>query len=122
MTVGQIAGLAAAIAFIVLVGFIVPILLKLRKTVENVNSFIASTEKEIIPTLNKLQTTIEEINQELSKVNQATASLQAATARIDTISNLVQEVVSSPLIRMASYSAGVSSAVRTFVKKKPKTS
>jgi uncharacterized protein YoxC len=120
MTIGTIAGVAAALAFIILVIFIIPILLEFRKTVERVNDFIASTEREVMPTLNKLQTTVEEINDELAKVNETTASVQQVTKRVDNIANLVHEVVSNPLIKVASYSAGMSGAVRTFLGNRPK--
>lgn len=110
------AAIIAAGAFVVLIAFIVPILLQVRKTIATVNDFIESTEKEIMPTLNKLQTTVEEVNQELSKVNETTASVQSAVNKVEHITKLVQEVVSSPLIKIASFSAGLQGAARSFLK------
>lgn len=118
MSVSQWAGIIAAVAFVILVIFIIPILLQLRKTLATLNQFVERAEREILPTLNKLQTTVEEVNEELAKVNDTTASVQDAAKKIDNIVRVVQEIVSSPLIRVASISAGVQGAVRAFLKRK----
>lgn len=117
MSPSQWAGIIAALAFVVLIGFLIPILLQLRKTLSVLHQFIERAEREILPTLNKLQTTVEEVNQELGKVNDTTASVQDAAKKIDHIVRLVQEIVSSPLIRVASISAGVQGAVRAFLRR-----
>lgn len=121
MSLSQWAGIIAAVAFVILVIFIIPILLQLRKTLATLNQFVERAEREILPTLNKLQTTVEEVNQELAKVNDTTTSVQDAAKKIDNIVRVVQEIVSSPLIRVASISAGVQGAARAFLKRKKRS-
>lgn len=117
MSASQWAGLIAVGAFVILIIFIIPILLQLRKTLATFNQFVERAEREILPTLNKLQTTVEEVNQELAKVNDTTSSVQDAAKKIDNIVRLVQEIVSSPLVRVASISAGVQVAARSLLRR-----
>lgn len=117
MTATGWAAIIAAGALVLLIAFIIPILLQARKTLATVNDFIESTEKEILPTLHKMQRTVEEVNEELAKVNETTASVQSAVSKVDNIARLAQEVVSSPLIKAASWSAGLQGAVRSFLKR-----
>jgi uncharacterized protein YoxC len=117
MSASQWAGLIAAGAFVVLIIFIIPILLQLRRTLATLNQFVERAEREILPTLNKLQTTVEEVNQELAKVGDTTSSVQDAAKKIDNIVRLVQEIVSSPLVRVASISAGVQVAARSLLRR-----
>ncbi len=105
----QIAGAIALLALAVLIGSFVPAALRLSKTVDQVDEL-----------LGKLQTTVDEVNNEMSKVNQATDSIQKAVARIDTIGGLIEETVSSPLIKVAGYGAGLTGALRGFARGRAK--
>jgi uncharacterized protein YoxC len=94
----EIAGAIALLALAVLIGSFVPAALRVGKL------------------LDKLETTVDEINSEMSKVNEATDSIQKAVSRIDNISSLVEQTVSSPLIKVAGYGAGITGALRGFAR------
>lgn len=108
MTFGQLAGGIALLALAVLLIVLAVVAWRLYKSVQPTLDNVADLTKE-------LQTTIDEVNQELAKVNEATAAVQNVATRVDNIATLVQETVSSPLIKVAGYGAGVSSAVKTFL-------
>lgn len=99
----QIAGALALLALAVLIASFVPAAYRLKNSVDSVEEL-----------LDKLQVTVDEVNKELSKVNDATESVQKAASRINAISGLLQETVSSPLIKVASYGAGLTGALKSF--------
>ena len=99
----QIAGALALLALAVLIASFVPAAYRLKNVVESVEEL-----------LDKLQVTVDEVSQELAKVNDATESVQKAASRINAISGLLQETVSSPLIKVASYGAGLTGALKSF--------
>jgi uncharacterized protein YoxC len=108
----QIAGAIALLALAVLIASFVPAALRLGKTVGSLDEI-----------LGQLKTTVEEVNSELSKVNETTASVQRAVSRIDNVAELVEKTVSSPLIKVAGYGAGLTGIIRSFAHPgaKPKT-
>lgn len=99
----QLAGAIALLALAVLIAAFIPAAYRLKNTVDSLDDI-----------LGKLKTTVDEVNKELMKVNETTESVQKAVSRIDNISSLLQETVSSPLIKVASYGAGLSGALKTF--------
>lgn len=99
----QIAGAIALLALAVLIGSFVPAAYRLKNAVDSIDELLI-----------KLQTTVDQVNEELLKVNEATESVQKAASRIEGISGLFQETVSSPLIKVAGYGAGLTGILKSF--------
>lgn len=109
----QLAGAAALLALAVLISSFVPAAYRLKNTVDSLDDI-----------LGRLKTTVDEVNKELMKVNETTESVQKAVSKIDNIASLLQDTVSSPLIKVASVGAGLSGAFRNLrsgVRKASKT-
>lgn len=98
------------VAVVVLIGFIVPVLIELWQIGRIV-------KKELSPLINKLNTTIDEINTELSRVDGIVQSAERVSKTVDSTTKAAQQVISSPLIKLVSISAGVKKALSTFGKK-----
>jgi uncharacterized protein YoxC len=99
----QLAGALALLALAVLIGSFVPAAYRLKNTVDSLDDILV-----------KLKTTVDEVNKELVKVNETTESVQKAVSKIDNIASLLQDTVSTPLIKMASYGAGISGVMKKF--------
>jgi uncharacterized protein YoxC len=99
----QLAGAIALLALAVLIAAFVPAAFRLKNTVDSLDEI-----------LGKLKTTVDEVNKELMKVNETTESVQKAVGRIDSIASLLQDTVSSPLIKMASVGAGLTGALKNW--------
>lgn len=106
------------IALIVLVAAVVIALFFLIKLFMKLSSFINDVQKEIIPSLHMLQNTVEEVNGELAKMDSIMASVQGVTDKVNSTTKIAQEVISSPLIKFASFTYGAQRAVGRFLKKK----
>ncbi|HEY4687175.1 MAG TPA: DUF948 domain-containing protein [Candidatus Subteraquimicrobiales bacterium] len=99
-----------AAAVIVLTIFISLVLFQLYKLIKELR-------QQIIPILSSLQTMAEEVNTELDRVDEIMKSAQEVSKKVDTTTQVAQELIASPLIRIAAMSAGIRKAISTFSKK-----
>lgn len=84
----------------------------------NVSRFIKEVRTEIIPSLHLLQETIEEVNGELAKIDSIMASVQGVTDKVNSTTKVAQDIISSPLIKLASFSFGAQKAIGRLIKRK----
>ena len=78
---------------------------------------IRDFRQHIKPILSALQTTMEDVNAELERVDEIMKSAEQVSKKVDTTTQVAQELIASPLIRIAAMSAGIRKAVSTFSKK-----
>ena len=104
MSAGEIAGLIAAVAFVLLVGVIaVPIL-----TVRDLRQeHVAKTSVTVDETNALLATT----NTQLQRVDAITSNAQTLTSNAAAMSSLVAATLGGPVIRAAAFSYGVRRAL-----------
>jgi uncharacterized protein YoxC len=121
VTVGQIAALIAALAFLLLVGAIAVPVLRLRHTIDAATQTINDINDRTGPILGNVNETIEHVNIALGQTHTTLDGVNLQLARIDTItshaaqvtanvSNLVTVVTSaaaSPLAKVAAFGFGV---------------
>lgn len=105
------------IAVVVLVGFIGLVSVQLFRTLGSLKKLSDEVEREIKPMAQKLQTTIDGVNQELSRVEGIVKSAEGLSKKVDATTKVAQEMISSPLIKVAALSAGIKKAVGALVKK-----
>lgn len=105
---------------IVLVFFISSVLLQLSRTLNSLNELIIDVKAEVTPLLTELQTTLDQVNDELSTVDDIVRSMQEVSDKVNATTTVAQEVISSPLIKIASFSAGAKKAISSLAKKKEK--
>ncbi|MQA26808.1 MAG: DUF948 domain-containing protein [Micromonosporaceae bacterium] len=127
MSVGEIAALIAAAAFLLLVGVIAVPVLRLRHTVDAATRAINETVDRTGPTLDKLDFTLAQVNTALGQVHQSLDSVNLQLVRVDAITGHAQQVTgtvanlatvigaasASPLVKAAAFGYGVRKAVKT---------
>ncbi len=69
MSVGDVAGLIAAIAFVLLVGLLAIPLLKLGKVLDEARRLVGSVTDETVPLINEVTTTVGLTNHQLERVD-----------------------------------------------------
>ena len=82
MSVGDVAGLIAAIAFVLLVGALAVPLLKLGGVLDETRSMIKGVSDETVPLLSEVTTTVTTTNAQLVRVDAITSNVQAATTNV----------------------------------------
>lgn len=111
MTLGDIAGLIAAIVFAVLVGLLAIPLVKLGRVLDQTRDSIREASDGITPILAETTTTIQHANQQLSRVDTITGNVADVTGNVSALVALFAATVGGPLIKLAGFSAGVRAAL-----------
>lgn len=106
------------IAIIVLIVFVITVLVQLTRTLSSLNQFIKDTDRGLIPALEELQLLLKRANGELGRIDEIVSSIQDISDKVQTTMRIAQDIVSSPLIKVASLSAGTREAIRKFIGRK----
>ena len=121
MTIVEIAVILVAVAFALLVGFIVPVLIQVRKTVAESEQLLAKMNNDLPPLIGELRAVSHNVN---SLTEQARIGVEHATVLLHAVGEVgesvqhVHEVVKgssgSMLTNMASMVAGVKAATKVM--------
>lgn len=121
MSGGEIAGLIAAGAFVVLVLVVAVPILRLRHTVDAATRAINDLNDRTAPLLGNVTTTVENVNTALGQMHTSLDGVNLQLARLDTITGHAQQVTANvanlatvvsaaaanPLVKVAAFSYGV---------------
>ena len=125
MSVGEIAGLIAAVAAVALVVFCAVPLLKLGRVLEEVRLAVRDLGHNSVPILVELKGTVSATNEELSKLSLVTEDVAKVSAHATVVSEnaaqlstIFRSTLGGPLIKTAAFTYGVRKAVSS--KKKAK--
>jgi uncharacterized protein YoxC len=111
MSVGDVAGLIAAIAFVLLVGALAIPLVKLGGVLDESRSMIKGVSDETVPLLSEVTTTVATTNAQLGRVDAITSNVQAATGNVSALTALLAATLGNPVVKVAAFSYGVRSAL-----------
>ncbi|HEU4910397.1 MAG TPA: DUF948 domain-containing protein [Actinomycetes bacterium] len=111
MSVGEVAGLIAAIAFVLLVGALAIPLVKLGGVLDETRHMIKGVSDETVPLLNEVTTTVSTTNAQLVRVDAITSNVQAATTNVSALTALLAATLGNPVVKVAAFSYGVRSAL-----------
>jgi uncharacterized protein YoxC len=111
MSAGEIAGLIAAVAFVLLVGVVAIPMIKLGGVLDETRSMIKGVSDETVPLLNEVTTTVTTTNAQLVRVDAITSNVQAATTNVSALTALLAATLGGPVVKVAAFSYGVRSAL-----------
>ena len=121
MTFVEIAAILVAVAFAVLVGFLVPMLVQIRKTVAESEQLLAKMNHDLPPLIDELRTMSHKVNdlaeQARGGVEHATVLLHAVGEvgeSIQQVHNVVRGSSGSMLTNVASVVAGFKAATQVM--------
>jgi len=119
MTVGEVAGLIAAIAFVVLVALTAVPLLKLGRVLEELRLAVRDIGHESVPILTELRGTVRATTDELEKLGLVTEDVAKVSSNATVVSEnaaqmttLFRATLGGPLVKTAAFSYGVRKALR----------
>jgi uncharacterized protein YoxC len=119
MSVGEIAGLIAAVAFVALVAFTAVPLLKLGRVLEELRLAVRDIGHESVPILTELRGTVRATNDELVRLSVVTEDVAkvsrnatVVTENAAQMSTLFSATLGGPLVKTAAFSYGVRKAIR----------
>lgn len=111
MSPGEIAGLIAACAFLLLVGALAWPLYKLGSVFDETRHMIKGVSDETVPLLNEVTTTVTHTNDQLVRVDAITANVQAMTTNVSALTGLFAATLGTPVIKVAAFTYGVRRAI-----------
>lgn len=112
MSAGQIAGLVAAGAFLLLVLLLVRPLAKLARTLDEATIAIRKAHENSDPLFAGANTTISHVNTQLERVDGITSNARAVSGNVSALTSLFTATLGGPLVKTAALSYGVSRAIR----------
>jgi uncharacterized protein YoxC len=115
---GGIAAIAAAAAWAVLVVFLSILVFQLAVTVRETATLIDQIRQETVPLLHEVTGTVTSVNKELERVDGMVESAGHIVKSAERISSVVEQAVSSPLIKIIAFGSGASRAARRLRKRK----
>lgn len=115
MTVGEIAGLIAAVAFVLLVGLCAVPLIKLGKVFDELTVVVRDVGTSSVPILDELKGTVQVTNEEIGRIGAVTTDVGRVTADVAkvsehagtvvenaaTLSNILTTAIGRPLVTIA---------------------
>lgn len=118
---GEIAGLIAAGALVVLVLVLIVVLFKLGRMIDATTQTIKGVDGKIVPILSNVNTTVDNVNTalvqvhssldgvniQLERVDTITAHAQQVTANVANLSTIVTAAASNPLVKVAAFGYGL---------------
>jgi len=114
LTGGDWALVILAAFWALLVLFLALVLVNVFRVLESTKMLIDGIRTETVPLLGEVKTTVKVVNRELERVDTMLASAGNITKSVERLSAVVENTVSSPLIKVAAFGAGAARAVRRF--------
>lgn len=111
MSVGDVAGLIAALAFVLLVGLLAMPLLKLGGVLDETRTTIRNLSADTRPLIGEVTTTVTQTNHQLEKVDTITTNAAQVATNVSALTALFAATLGSPVIRVAAFTYGVRNAV-----------
>jgi uncharacterized protein YoxC len=116
-SLGGVAAILASVFWAFLVLFLAYVLFRLAVVLQATTTMIDDIRKETVPLLHEVTGTVSGVNKELDRVDGMVESAGNIVRSAERISSVVEQTVSSPLIKVAAVGAGASRALRKFRKK-----
>ncbi|WP_260464983.1 DUF948 domain-containing protein [Arachnia propionica] len=119
VTLGEVAGLIAAVALCVLVGLAAVPLLKLGRTLDEVRLAVRDLGQHSVPVLHELRSTVENTNDEIAKLSLVTEDLAKVSGHATVVSEnaaslsqLFVVTLGRPVVKAAALTHGVRAALK----------
>jgi uncharacterized protein YoxC len=109
MSVGQIAGLIAAVAFVLLVGVLAVPLIKLGRLFSSIEREVV--RGQVVPLLGETTSAVGHVNAELVRADAITANVQAISTNASALTGLFAATLGGPMVKVAAFTYGVRRAV-----------
>ena len=111
MSVGDVAGLNAAIAFVLLVGFLAVPLVKLGRVLDEARVSVKELTAHTVPVLDEAASAVASTNVQIERVDAITSSAAQVSENVSALTSLFAATVGSPMIKVAAFSYAVRRAL-----------
>ena len=111
VSLGDLAGMIAALAFVVLVLRMGAVVGKAGKVLDETRAGVREITDETVPLLREVTSTVAATNQQLARLDTISANVATMATNVSALTSVATATVGRPLIKIAAFSYGVRSAV-----------
>ena len=119
MTLTGALEIIALVAIVVLAIYLVWVLTEFRRALGSVDRLARHLDDELIPLTRHATKTLDDIDEELGRVHGILGDVEDVSHRVSQTADLARHVLSSPLVKLAGWRAGMKKAVSTLAQERP---
>ena len=108
--VGDLVGLIFAIAFALVALAMMWLLLRLRRTVDELTRLVEGITDKTVPLLGEVTTSVEHVNDQLVRVDTITGNVESITTNAKALTGLFAATLGGPVVKVAAFTYGVRKA------------
>ncbi|GAA1906679.1 DUF948 domain-containing protein [Lapillicoccus jejuensis] len=112
ITLGDVAGVIAALAFAYLVFRIGRVVGKAGEILEEARVGVKGLSDGAVPLLGEVTSTVTATNEQLVRVDTITTNVATMSSNVNALTSLFAATLGSPVVKVAAFSYGVRSALR----------
>jgi uncharacterized protein YoxC len=112
VSLGDIAGLIAALAFAFLVIRLGNVIGKAGKVLDEARLGVRGVSEQTVPLLSQVTDTVASTNEQIVRVDTITANVAAMSTNVNALTSLFAATLGSPIVKVAAFSYGVRSALQ----------
>ena len=111
VSVGDIAGVIAALAFAYLVLRTGSLIGKAGKVLDETRIGVQGVSAQTVPLLSQVTDTVASTNEQIVRLDTITANVSSMSTNLNALTSLVAATVGSPVVKVAAFTYGVRSAM-----------
>lgn len=111
VSIGDVAGLIAAVAFVALVGFLARPLLRLADVLDETRASVKEITDHVVPVIDESARVVASSATQLEKVDTVTTAAAQVGENVSALTSLVTATVGAPMLKVAAFSYGVRRAL-----------
>jgi len=112
VSLGDIAGLVAALAFAYLVIRLGGVVGKAGKVLDEARVGVRGVSEQTVPLLSRVSDTVASTNEQMVRVDTITANVSSMTTNVNALTSLFAATLGSPVVKVAAFTYGVRSAFK----------
>jgi len=112
VSLGDIAGLIAALAFAYAVIRLGSVIGKAGKVLDEARLGVRGVSEQTVPLLSQVTDTVASTNEQIVRVDTITANVAAMSTNVNALTSLFAATLCSPVVKVAAFSYGVRSAMK----------
>ena len=105
--VGDLVGLIFAVAFALISLAMIWLLLRLRRTVDELTKLVAGITDKTMPLLGEVTTSVEHVNDQLVRVDAITGNVESITTNAKALTGVFAATLGGPMVKVAAFTYGV---------------
>lgn len=121
VSIGDVAGVIAALSFAFLVLRLGSVIGKAGKVLDETRIGVRGVSEQTVPLLSNVTDTVASTNEQIVRLDTITANVSAMTTNVSALTSLFAATLGSPVVKVAAFTYGVRSAMSGAGKGKSST-